>query len=75
MMEEVGRVMLEEATPFQKLHRSLSSSPIFSGLLALLKLSLDSFFPLFTQYKGNPSRRVGSWSLQQTRTNLPFQSF
>ena len=73
-MEEVAKVMLEEATPFQKLHRSLSSSPIFFGPLALLKLSLDSLFPLFTHYKGNPSRRVGSWSLQQTRTNLPFQS-
>ena len=71
-MEEVAKVMLEEATPFQKLHRSLSSSPIFSGPIALLKLV--SFFPLFTQYKGNPSMRVGSWSLQQTRTNFPFQS-
>ena len=71
-MEEVGKVTLEEATPFQKLHHSLSSSPIFSGPLALLKL--DSFFPLFTQYKGNSSRRVASRSLQQTRTNFPFQS-
>ena len=29
-MEEVANVMLEEATPFLKLHRSLSSSPIFA---------------------------------------------
>ena len=57
-MEEVTNVTLEEETPFQNLHKSLSSSPIFSGPLALLKLA--SFFPLFTQYKGNPSRRVGS---------------
>jgi len=56
-MEEVGRTTLQEATPFQKLHKSLSSAPIFSGPLAFLKL--DSFFPLFTQYKGNPSRREG----------------
>ena len=46
-MEEVDKVTFEEATPFQKLHKSLSSSPIFSGPLALLKL--DSFLPLFTQ--------------------------
>jgi len=58
MMEEVGRTTLEEATLFQKTHKSLSSAPIFSGSLAFLKL--DSFFPLFTQYKGNPSRREGS---------------
>ena len=57
-MEEVTSVTLEEATPFQNLHKSLSSSPIFSGPLALLKLA--SFFPLFTQYKGNPSRSDGN---------------
>jgi len=39
-MEEVAKVMLEEATPFQKLHRSLSSSPIFSEVVLRLLLSL-----------------------------------
>jgi len=57
-MEEVGRTTMQEATPFQKLHKSLSRAPIFSSPLAFLKL--DSFFPLFTQYKGNPSIREGS---------------
>ena len=57
-MEEVAKVTLEEATPFQNLHKSLSSPPIFSNPLALLKLV--SFFPLFTQYNGKPSRWVGS---------------
>jgi len=37
MIEGVDKVVLVEATPFQKLHRSLSSSPIFSGLLAFRK--------------------------------------
>ena len=57
MIEGEARVVLVEATstPF-----SLSSSPIFSGLLAFRKLSLESWFPMLTQYKGNPSRRVGS---------------
>ena len=58
MMEEVGRTTLREATLFQKLHKSLSSAPIFSGPLAFLKL--DSFFPLVHPVQGEPveKRRV-----------------
>ena len=67
-------MMLAAATFFQKRHRSLSSSPMMSGLLGLLKLSLASLFPLCTQYKGKPSSREGSWLLAHTFTNFPFQS-
>ena len=55
MIAEVRKVMLAAATLFQKRHRSLSKSPMLSGLLGFLKLPLESLFPLFTQYKGKPS--------------------
>ena len=70
----VRKVMLRSATLFQKRHRSLSKAPMLSGLLGLLKLPLDSLFPLFTQYKGKPSSSEASLSFGRTWTNLPFQS-
>ena len=74
IIEEVGKVMLAAATLLQKRQRSLSNSPMLSGLLGLLKLPLESLFPLFTQYKGKPSSSEGSRSFWRTWTNFPFQS-
>ena len=53
----VRKVMLASATLFQKKHRSLSKAPMLSGLLGLLKLPLDSLFPLFTQYRETVEQR------------------
>ena len=57
----VRKVILASATLFQKKHRSLSKAPMLSELLGLLKLPLDSLFPLFTQYKGKPSSSEASF--------------
>ena len=64
--------MLEEAISFQKLHKSLSRSPIFSGLLALLKLSLDSFSFLVHPIQGESVKEGGILIVAANANELAF---